>query len=697
MVDGKGRKHSQAPECFARWFIDPPFLRTLLPSSLSPRCALLFLLLLGAAGPLYAQVPDSSEAAPPDSLVADTSRAMSVLPPVGFRAAEPGAAVGDTLLALSPAVDAAAVLAAVPASFVYDLGALGWPNGWSPYGLSPQRVALLLNGLPFDDTVTGRPRYDLLPFALLEPLVLQAGRLGAPAAVYAQVRPFESQRPLTELNYRTSNTGLQSVMALHTQQRRRPLFGHAGVVGLLFGYGGHAGGGEYPGSRLRRMRQLLGRLRYEQAAWSVELSNLHNRRQLGAHGGVLPQAGQPFESIYTRLGAAVRNPEARRQTLRNDLALTVRARLFRTLPEPLTVSAYWTAQTFRYRNPRVDTLVAKTNRFGGRAHQDLRLGAHRLRLLVEGWTERLRRSRTHALPDTLGLSRTQLHLTLRHALRLGAFDLTLEGGLHATDHATFPGGAADVAYRAGALRLFADASYAGQPVSWIEEHGFGRFVRPGATRPDGRVAQGRLGLTLRAGAFDLTAFGFAHEETRPLDLYATATEDSLAVLVASQPFRRAGLGGALGWRRAARRGFYLTAQPTLVRFLNDDASALHARVKASLPALFAQGRLGARYLLFNGDLDLDVALQGRFWTQMRSRTLHPPTGLLVIPTADARLFGSSGTLDVVVRAGIRTATLLLAYENVLSDTQLLVGNLIVPVYPLPERRFRFGIHWPILN
>ncbi|MFQ5571309.1 MAG: hypothetical protein ACE5G0_16655, partial [Rhodothermales bacterium] len=246
-------------------------------------------------------------------------------------------------------------------------------------------------------------------------------------------------------------------------------------------------------------------------------------------------------------------------------------------------------------------------------------------------------------------------------------------------------------------RLFADAWHAGQPVSWIEERGFGDFVRPVEAVPDGRVSQVRLGLTAHTGSFDMTLFGFAHRVTQPLDLYATATDDSLAVLIADEAFRRAGVGGDLGWRRHAERGLYFTAQPTLIRFLNTDASPEHRRMRAGLPSFFVQGQLGARYLLFQGDFDLDVALRGRFWTEMRSRMLHAPTGLLALPEVDARLFPASGTLDVVVTAGIRTATLFLAYENVLSGTKLLVGNLIVPVYPLPERRLRFGIFWPIFN
>src|SRR5688572_20452723 len=109
------------------------------------------------------------------------------------------------------------------------------------------------------------------------------------------------------------------------------------------------------------------------------------------------------------------------------------------------------------------------------------------------------------------------------------------------------------------------------------------------------------------------------------------------------------------------------------------------------------GRIGARFTLFQRDLDLDVYLQGRYWTEMRSRLFHPPTGLLVVPSLSHPVFGSSGTLDVVAEIGIRTATLFMAYENVLSGTVIMRGNLIVPVYPLPERRFRFGVYWPIFN
>jgi hypothetical protein len=58
---------------------------------------------------------------------------------------------------------------------------------------------------------------------------------------------------------------------------------------------------------------------------------------------------------------------------------------------------------------------------------------------------------------------------------------------------------------------------------------------------------------------------------------------------------------------------------------------------------------------------------------------------------------ASSTIDLVFEGGIRGATVSLAYENLLSGTNVLIGNLIVPDYPLPQQRIRFGVRWPIKN
>jgi hypothetical protein len=629
-------------------------------------------------GNIQAQEVDSTRTRPDTMQVVSTPPA-AVIP--GWWQETFGEVVGDTLPARQFIPDTDETLATLPGTFFYDFGSPGWPDAWHPWGLDGARVALVLSDVPMQDLATGVPRYDLVPFPFIVPPRLQPTRHGAALGVAATVRAFETARPLTELRYQSLSLGMQYVTVAHAQERSRRLFGQPGRLHVLFGYGGHAAGGEYPGSRLRRGRQVLARLRYHQSRWSVEVRNLHNRRRVGAQGGVLP-FGNDYDTIYQRLGATVRNEDAERQTLRNDLSLSLQARL---LPQPLHTTAFWTAETFGYMVSG-DTLRTRMYRYGVSLVQPL--GGVRVR--VEGGLEAVRSG--NALPDTLD-PRSYLHAAVRDTVRLGRLTAVLEGGLHTEAAAVFPTGFVHLRYRG----LFAEFVQAGQPVSWVERHGFGGLLRPVAARPDGQVLHTRIGFQARRGRFDAIVFGFAHQASAPLDLFDIGREDTVRAIAVGTAFQRAGLALDLGWRRAMGRGLYATLQPTFITFVNPEASPLHERVADALPEGFVQGRLGIRALLFQRDLHLNAYLQGRAWTSMRGRRLHPATGLLYVPAADARPVEASGTLDVRVEAGVRTATLFFGMVNLLSGTALLPGNLIVPDYPLPAQRIHFGVYWPILN
>lgn len=637
------------------------------PCSLRPGLLALFAVVLWTSTPVCGQ-----------QLAPDSTIRRPLMP---FREPEHATSVTDTAAAHTIVEDIVGLLSEEPGSFNHDFGAFGWPNAWSPYGMNPQKIALQLGGLPFDDLITGRPRYDLLPTALLEPLGLQPGRHGAPLGVAAEVRPFEYAPILTELHYQSGSAGLQRITAAHRQQRRLG----SGGLDVLFAYGGGAATGEYPGSKLHRMRQVLLRVRARQPGWSLEATWLHNQRRLGAHGGVIP--GVTYASIYNRLIANVRNSDATRRTVRSDLALTLRVRL---LSEPLTAQVFHTAQTFRYHRPRMDTLSATAMRIGGRLAQDALLGPHALRIVVEGWTDRLLRS--NSLP--VGLARTRLHATLRDSVRLGSLSVLLEGGVFVARNTTL-GGGLHLSQHLGAARLFAEASHSGDPASWVHLHGWGRFANGAPYAPGGRHSLGRAGLALQFGAIGGELFGFAHIQDQGLEAYL-AGEDSMAVRAMAGAATTRGVGGEVWFRRNARRGFYLQATPTMV-------ARPDALQETPVPSFFVHARLGARYVLFQGDLDLNASLRVRYWTAMRGRALHAPTGMLVLPGAENRLYPAagmlpaSGALDVVIEGAVRTARLFVAYENVLSGTQLLVGNQIVPLYPLPERHLRFGVFWPIVN
>jgi len=610
-------------------------------------------------------------------------------PPVGFGRILWGEAVSDTLPARLPLLHVTDLLSRQPRTFTYAFRLLGWPEGWSPDGLPPHLIGLRLDGRPFEDPVTGRPSYELLPLFFLNPIRRGTPVDGAPETVHTELRPYGAPRPLTELRYRTGGDGLQSIMALHVQNRRLALGGRPGLLQLLFGYGGHAMQGTYPGSRLRRGRQVLTRLRYQQRDWALELMNLHHRAQVGAHGGVLPHPGGTFETIYEPFGATVRYPAARRQTIRNDLTLTLRTRTGLSAA-PLTASIYWTAQTFRYRNPELDTLTARTNRYGFLLEQPL--GG--IIWWLEGRWDRLRR--LDAWPDTsiAGQGRTQLRLLAADTLHWRFWRLALQGQVFRQDGRFGLDGVLALTRTRGRLRTGLHLSLHHPEAPRVFRTGWGGLLQPCADCRGGRIVRVRLGVQHEADPFTWRLEGFATRLEAVPDLYAVGAGDTVLVQVLPRPLVQGGLTFGLGWRRTVRRGFYAEGHVTTFRTHNPGASTGHRRQAGALPEWLVQVRLGARLLLFQ-ELDTDVYLLGRYWTPFRSRQLHAPTGLLALPEPDARRLGPSGTLDLYVEAGLRTAKLFLVWENLTSGTALQPGALLVPVYPLPARRLRFGVYWPI--
>lgn len=644
-------------------------------------------------GAVLAQETDSLALAPTDSVIVADSAAIVVpeLPPVGFLRAEPGLPVDSVFLVLAPELDAQGVLGRLPGTFVYDFGTPGWPDAWSRFGLSPNKVTLALNGIPFTNTITGRPRFDVLPLAYLEPLRVTEGRYGAPVVIHGIMRPFDSPRPITELRYRQSNTGLQAISVMHAQQRRRSLFGRQGVMGLQFGYRGMESEGEYPGSEVTLGPQSYFRLRYEQRPWSLEVGNFHSRRIVGAHSGVVPFISTDYNTIYQRFGANVSNQSAERRAVRNDFYVTTRVRLMPRYVDPFTATVYRTREQFRYRNPNTDTLQAKTDRIGFRTNQNLTGQTHRMQLRAEGWVDRVRSS--NVLPDSISLTQRALHLSVLDSIQVGPVHATANIGWHTTTLVSFP----SFAFTFGASALRLRLSQTGEPLSRIEARGWGSAVLGASDLQTPIVRQGQVDMHVHTGLWDARITGFFNETRNGTDLYETGLENVLEVGVTTEPQYRGGIALDLGWRRASTRGWYITLQPTWTRFLNPNESTLHQRLAGSHPEVYVQGRLGFRYLLFQDDLDLHMYLKGRVWSEMNGRTFHPQTGLLAVPQAGARQFGTNGTVDIQVEAGIRTATVFVAYENFTAGTTFHVGNLHIPDYPLPRRRFRLGVFWPIFD
>jgi hypothetical protein len=363
----------------------------------------------------------------------------------------------------------------------------------------------------------------------------------------------------------------------------------------------------------------------------------------------------------------------------------------------MTVTGFWTAETFRYRD-ETDTVGTHSNRLGFRVMQPLAARVDRATsITLEGWMERV----DPALGfDAAGFRRSELHVTARDSVSLFGWGAQARLSAHAYDGSVHPGGRIEIARDAGALGVRAGGGLAGQPASPVEQMGF-KALGAAASDRSGRVADAFIGFEWRGGAFDVRLRAFGSRSSGPRDIYMMtdyrAAPDSAAFLIVPSAIVRAGATLDIGWRRLAERGLYAFVQPTMSRLLNSGDSELHARTSRAAPQYFVKGRLGLRALLFRGDLDLDAFVEAHAWSGSAGRALHPETGLLAIPLLNAIEFGPSSMVNLGAEARVRAATLFFIYQNALAGTQMMVGNLTVPLYPIPGRQFRLGVYWPIFD
>ena len=652
---------------------------------------------------------------PTDTVRAASTPDFAPLPPI---APPTGRPVVDSLPARTPAVTPLDNLEEVPGTFLYDLGAVAWPHGWSRHGLAPHRWDLTLDDLPYTDPLTGRPRIDLVPPSFVQRPRLGISSTGHPDGVHLRWREYLFPDPVTELRFRRDSNGLQNIEVAHSQLRRLEVRGRPALLHTTFGYGGRATRGVYDGSDVERGRFVWGRLQFRRNRWTVTLSDVSVRHKIGLHGGVEPPLST-FSSIY-RLPLAISSSQtndARHRTFRNDLTLRVRAPLLARLTDrPTTLTARWTANTFAFEtdfdgdSPLADTTWdVRTHGFHGLLQQSLRVNQHRLRVRLRGTWQMVGRSNVPGLEGT----RQDVHLTVHDSLRLGRTALHLAAGAHATSIQTYPSATVRAERALGPVTADVQADVSGQPVPWLLDTGFSTLVEPMDDAPGPTDLVGRIatGLSWSRGVLQTRVEAFATGIRRPVDLYTLVPANSLppvvpdtvAVRAATDPFYRVGVTLTGGWREDARRGLYARGRATAQHMLTPTASPLHERRSETLPPAYGRLRLGARFRLFQ-DLETDLYVQARGWMAMNSRWFHPPTGLLAVPPAEAPILeqpgqqvGPSGTLDATAEATLRSAKLSFTFENVLGRSEVQAGTFVVPVYPLPTRQFRFGVHWPIFN
>ena len=561
--------------------------------------------------------------------------------------------------------DITSALSEIPGSFVYDFNAFAWPNAWSIYGLAPHAVQLNFGPIPFDDLLTGRPLYDLLPTALLRNPETNSALPQSILGIQSELRTVNAEKPHTQLHYQAGDHSLQRVTALHAQQRGSP-FNQPGHFQGLFGYAGASDAGDYPGSRLQRLRQVLFRTRYQRVSWSLELLYLHNQRRLGAHSGVIGDGDQR----YNRFIAQVVGRDHTRRTVRNDLLGTVKTRY-------ITASAYLSTQTLSY----IQT-GGLYRRIGLSLLRDMRFRNHQLSAQMDGYWQQFLRGNALAQKREVSLFMGNVSDSLNFHT---GFIFAQAGFESRNGNNWSPRGRLRGEVTFNRLTPYIEIAYDGSLKSPL---GWGTYLRS-VSDTTGSILQSNSGITFHSGQLSVGSYGFLTVAENVHD-YMEIVPDSVSVMFDS--FTASGAGLWMKIRPDTHQGFYFGLNSGLTQ-----TGRTRYNSELVLPKWALSGHLGFRAVLFKRDLHLDISLRGRWWSAMTGRTLHAPTGLLVLPSDQRQFIEESHILDVAVKGNIRGASIYVVYENLTSGTGLMAGNELVADYPLPAGQLRFGVFWTINN
>lgn len=595
-------------------------------------------------------------------------------------------------IATAPFPELSQSLANATGAMFYDLSAHGWAHGISLFGSDPNTTGLHFGWLSLDDLFFGRPRFDFAPVTSIESTQFALATSGRLQGFDLSPRDYDNPKPLTEGLYWSGSDALQSVSITHSQRRRFDFGGSPGLLGFVAGYHGDASTGEYPSSKLTRGRQMLARIRYQQQSWSLELLELYNRGSVAQHAGV-------NAPIYRRLEASVSNAGAVRQTRRNDLSATLRAKSIGSLPFDANLSYSRQSDVFIDGNASDDTLRTKVHRAGVVVQQPLALAGMTITPFGSAFVDEVRRSSW--LPDSLSESVTATSVGLRVGAE-GLLDLDGEIALHRSGRESGIGVVVSGSKSIGVLTFVATGGSSLSQQSLYERNGYagrigmeGDFDFSGTDRYAGRLTSGRIAASISAGLLDVEIGSFLNTTSSGSTVLVAVTADSLTFAPIPSTTTM-GFTGTAAWRERTSRGIYANVKTTVSPW-HASTSSVVTREFQSRPELWVRGSIGARYTLFKGDLIANAYVRGTYWSSFTSRVFHAASGLYALPAEPAAVVPSSHKVDVVLEAIVRTATLFFSYENALAGTQMLEGNLLVDGYPLADQRFRLGVFWPIFD
>jgi outer membrane cobalamin receptor len=619
-----------------------------------------------------------------DSLAAGDSLLIRFIPRFGelVHASDSPSELPSSQIIWSGASTVEELLARQPGWFIRELGEPGQPSQPNFLAGDWRGVAVLLDGRPLNDPVTGAYNISDIPVEYIDhiellksPRALAVTGNATTAVLNIVTHQYSTRRPITKIRFLQGPFEHTLTDALFTQNI-------APATNLTVGVVRHVSDGRFANAALD-FWNIRTRIRYNiSPRLNVIVSDLYTSATMGMNGGVWYDS---TNSVFEERLATVRYPDAVEDRSRHDLTAAVVARL---LDDSLSLSQ-WTFYHSRMERAYRDASFPFHDVEGTFSWQTagLQLIQHGGGSFFSAMIGTQLEGRTLTASNYLGaqhetyaalfgsaevflLSRLSSSVSMRHERTRNVSVLSYGGEMSWN--------AAD------AFRL--NASYAQQSrLPGFREKFEHRILDAGPVRPHyetHRIAGAGMQFHTSSFSVDLTIFRRAIENAtwyrttrdtisnrRVTAEIGTVEELRLHGAIVSSTLRvwKLDIRGSLSWTQKQHP----------------------PQLPASFPSLLAMGEVSYRDKLFNDKLELTIGLASRYISSANAFVFIPATG--VFSSYEGTL-GRFSTFDLFGVFKIGDAFIDVRYENVPD-----IRAMTTFAHPLMGGNLKFGINWRFLD
>lgn len=577
------------------------------------------------------------------------------------------------------------IISREPGVFVRDLASPGQQNQIIIHGIDDKNIALLVDGIPYNDYYTGSYNLWNIPVDAIERVEFISGTSAifydgksAGGVLNIVTKNFNNNRAMTNLRYSQGISGYAQTDVMFAQNVMTG-------VNLSFGLAHYGFGSNKEGQNFRARFynsnddawHFRSKVRYNVSNWmNLSFAYSYDRRWTGLHGGV-DLFNTP--SVFDGLNAEVKNLESYEKQYNSHYNLTAAYYPFQDSTLLTTLSLYSFDRLREYRDEENRNLIQNgifTRRDFASIGRGMKLNilSQYSRIRFIGYVDLMRVQSTDVI--TAGL---KSEIFPKSALTISPFisfkdyqsQFIINGGVE------------------GILRVSSSIQlYGGIIQNLIED-------QPSTTTSNAALftylqkAKETFSIIQVGSRFTLTSFfsgeiSYKRTEQKNLIIFDTVdySQEGGKLLPTRYSFDAISASAHLEWNDFHLEGTanYLK-QPGIER--NNILLILY-------PELTLNGSVYYHGLLANGNLDLKIGLRGNFYSKQTGMRPYDEYGVW-IPSSDLE-YGPSGTMDFFAIGKIGDAYIHLIWEN-LTGTQY----LLAPVYPMYDRNIRFGLSWEFLD